>query len=788
MAREEPIVKQDKVIVSSAEDTTEIPKPKRQRMVKPEEAVVLKTKPTAPEELEAGPSTSAAAKTKPSKIATHEAEASTSAALVTPPSTTDTPQAKPTTFAVPKAKPSTPVVEVIELLDTPIPEIKKVPAKKGGARRKALEFDEPDVEKPKRGRRKVETPDERVEPEKADEEKSKRNRRQAAVKTAGTSVEEEEGNERKSNRGRRPGTLKALKDAANIEPVAEKSNEAESSQKTSEEPTKTADVAVSKIKQKGNKATEEVPTPRPTHERRPTRKVNEKDTEEANPVEVMPTQSTADAVIVELPKKTQRKRKHSEEEISSQKQRKANAAESAKMRNPRKNVIEDTDDVAEEKAVADAPLKSTRTRKKTVSVPAQDTVAEDKEPEQKSEAAKPERTNRRVKDNAEDEDAKLGQPPLKKRAQKVEVDPPETPDQPKQTKRTRTKQLEGEATETKNAPEINANLEKLTKKRGTKSSTEALAAPEQDVRAKRGRAVKDATTEAVAPPPEQEVKRVRKKTQKEEAAIVEKPHEAAIATVAPEQRRESVEEMVLATDAAPKQKAGRRRKMDQPEVAVVDAKKSVSVEREIIPEKVAKAELAPKPKLGRGRKKTQEKVAAVEISEPQPEMRSIATEETVSKQNATRGGRKKKVAVVENSTEAANQQQEEIAVEIADVEESASAPKQKASRGRKKYQVELAIVDEDDLIEIAAATEQQAEAVPKPNSRKRTKSKDEPSHELPVKRGKLPAKSVDTKTEENQPKARSSRQTPLPKDGTEDIAVPSTSSAVRTRSARSTKK
>lgn len=604
----------------------------------------------------------------------------------------------------------------------------RVLGKRGAAQRGLIDEDAPatDVEKPKRGRRQIKTTDdtaEKKEAEKADAEESKRSRRQVTSKTMDCAVpEEEKGDIAKLKRGRRQLPSKASKDIA----AAKKPNEDEEIGGGSKDSMNKVDAV----------ASEEISNPKPVRQRRRpvAEKVNKNEDEVKVAVMKVSTQSITDIESMDhkLPKMTRRKRNHSNDETTT------SAGDANTKTFDRKDVNNAKDEVAEKKTANDATHKSIGSRKKAAASKPVETEEEGKKkPEQKLHTEKPLRTNQQAKANVEEpkveDESEDVKPPSKKRVRRGMVDAPEATNptnQPKRTIRGRPKKAESATIDIKDTSDTNANLQKTAKK---VVCAEVLV----EVRAKRGRAAKDITTP--------------------------KPVVIASATTDVSNQKGEIKahiaETVASVESVTIKKATRGRKKNQKEPVAIDENKpieavaeTVETERhhENVAEKIVTVDSVPKQKLTRGRKKTQMEPVAIDGNEP---IEAVSVEK-----------------------------QQETVPDAVDSAES--APKPKSTRSRKKNQQELVVIDENKAIEAFAVTE---DVVLKPKSKKRVKAKDESLDELMLKRGKLhvEVETLPMKMEENQPKGRSSRQTPY----ANDKAMPSSSSTIRsTRSTRTTKK
>lgn len=724
-----------------------------------------------------------------------------------------------------------------------------VPAKVGRVRRKLSEQDgqTADADNTKRGRRPVKTSDETANEgtEKVEAETHKRSRRQVTLKTIDyVDHEEEKGEAGKLKRGRRPVTTKAPEESKKVVSAAEKSNDVEMMEIGAKGPVNKVNVPVPKVEVKRT-ASEEVKLSKPIRGRA-AHKSGENDDDVAIAVLKVSEQSTIDkdSSGKELPKRTRRKRNYSEDETSSEQSKDfAGYADiTTIIRSDRKNVSKSKDQIAEETTANDASTKTIGSRKKLAVSSSIETAEDEKRKSDRIvDSAKPMRATRRAKvivaEATDGDKSEASQPPTKKRVRKGTVEAPEAAsqtDQPKPPIRSQSKQTEGDTIHVRYSSESNANPDKSAMK--SVSSTAGVAPLDQEpkVRAKRGRAAQETKTpgpnvrapqkttkpnqhgeieiQVVETAPsakmEQKSTRGRKKNQKEHTATDEmKSNEAAAAIVVPEPQRETVADIAL------KQRSTRGRKRTQSELT--DDKKSIEApaatvaleqQREKVVETDVAAESAPKQKTTRGRKKNQpehtekntisEMVSVTVALEPQREKvaETAALPRTAPKQISTRGRRHNQQELTDEAkssevTAAAVQQRDVVAHTVTKIE---PAPKQKSARGRKKIQPELAAIDEIKSSEAAAApitADQQQEVAPKPKNKKLANAKDEPSDELTLKREKSHADRTDMKKEEMQPTVPSSRPTRHPKEGAQDVAVPSSSTAIRkTRSARSTKK
>lgn len=725
-----------------------------------------------------------------------------------------------------------------------------VPEKVGRGRRKLSEQDEPaaDVDTTKRTRGPVKTSGDSANEERTEKneaETHKRSRRQVTLKTIDYVDHEEENKEvGKSKRGRRPVATKAPEVTKKVDSVAKKPNDIPMIEVGAKDSVNKVNVSAPTVEVKRT-APEDIKTSKQIRAgSKALQKSNENVIDVASAVSVVPAQSTnkdKDIVEQELPKRTRRKRNYSEDETSSEQSK--DFAGYGDHTTDRKDVKKAKDQIVEEKTASDASIKTIGSRNK-ITVPSSIVLAaeEMKKPEQNVGTAKPVRANRRGKANiveaTMDDKSEAAQPSTNKRVRKGTVEAPEAPsqsDQPKQAIRSQPKQTESGTIHVRDTSEPIANPDNSAMKRV--SDTDGLVSHDRgtDVRAKRGRAAQDTKTPVCAPTKtnklnqqgeikthvvetvpsvelEQKSTRGRKKNQKEHAAIDEnKSSEAAAAPVASAPQRETVPQI----QSALIQRSTRGRKRTQSELTddnnpneTVAATVPIQQQRKQVAPTDAATESAPKQKSTRGRKKNpelefvdknkpseatpvtiapeqqREKVAeAVPIAEPAPKQKS-ARGRRHNQQELTDEIKSNEVA----AAAVASVQQRNVVVDAVATTES----KQKSTRGRKKIQPELAAIDENRPSEAAAAPiapDQQQEVAPKPKSKKRAKSKDEPSDELMLKRGKLHAEPIDMKEKEPQPTAPSSRPTRHPKDGAQDTAVPSSSTAVRkTRSARSTKK
>lgn len=493
----------------------------------------------------------------------------------------------------------------------------------------------------------------------------------------------------------------------------------------------------------------------------------------------------------ELPKKSQRKQNISGDEASSERPKEL-VNEASTKRSNRKDANKVKDQKVEEKTARDAPLQPAGSRKKTAaSTPLETAEQEKRKSTEKLNAVIPARTTRRLRSTVDEPrgyvESEIAHPPTKKRALKGAVAPIAADINLPKRKTRKPKHLDSFSTELGETSESDANSEKPDKKGATKSSTETLASQEGEanVRSKRGRAAKNTETPApdvIAPvsakaPTEQiEIKAlIAEPMEKPKSTIIIRgrniipnqiPQFDIVPVIVSRERKPNIIPETIATvpavESVPKAKAVKETKKKQKESAAIAAPKSseaaaVQVVPERKPETVVSAEVVPKVKATRGRKKTHE--------EP------VAIDETAA-------------------AKIVPEKQRKIATEATDQVKSVTKPK--STRGRKKTQPGLPIIDETKSIETVAATiapEPQQEIALKPKSKKRVKTKDESSDATAIKRGKVQVEPVAAKTVENQPKVRSSRQTPQAADGAQDDVTPSTSSAIRgSRSTRAAKK